>query len=74
MSNLILNWRFGAYFLEVVQWSDWRVIDTFYWRRKGIYFTDYPIRLRYNQNFTNESMTWAKVFSLTAWRNWFERF
>jgi hypothetical protein len=74
MSNLVLDWRFGAYFLQVVQWSDWDVVSTLYWRSKGIYYRDLPVGLRYNQNFADKSMTFGKMFSLSAWRDWFERF
>lgn len=24
MSNTVINWRFGAYHLQVVRWGDWR--------------------------------------------------
>jgi hypothetical protein len=73
MDNTILNWRFGAYHLQILRWEDWRVFDTLYWRLKGVYFTSYPITLSYNPSQAENSMTVRKLFSLTAWRNWFER-
>lgn len=40
MSNTVINWRFGAYHLQVIRWGDWRCYmregrSPITWRRNG---------------------------------------